>query len=330
VFAQYLWARAAQEAAPDITSALTPRWSRYRTRAYARLLRLYRRFCRANSLTPYPASPSTIVRYVRALRGHYGTKSIRTMLQPICATHHELGFLSPRRMPIVQSLLSAWEKEDAPRRKRAQVCTLVRLRDICSRLTGEDPLTRRDHAMFCVAFWGMMTLSEVTALDLSTCRRHGDHWVFENVGTRKRRVTLDRCNDKRICPLDTLERWLRAAGISSGKVFRQVSCWTGPSALKGLAVNTVCARWKAATAYLPAESQVSFDGLRAGMIEAAFHSGASLATLAERGGYGTNIDLLRRLRRVVTPKPNDPKLPPAGRRAPSGRRGRKRPKQRVT
>jgi hypothetical protein len=324
----YLSAAALVRDVPGVWETLRPRRARARLRRSARELRLFRRFCRAYGLQAVPAEPATVLRFITALHRYYRAKSILTMLQVLVEAHRESGYPSPRRMPLVRATIAGWIKEDA-RTHSPPGYTLAELRQICAPLTGEDPQTRRDQAILTVAFWGQLGAAEITALDLGTLERYADHWRFHGVGTwRRRTITLDRAREAAVCPVTALERWLRVAGITDGKVFRQVSCWTCPSAATGICRNTAVETLKRCTRSLPEDLKRPFSALRTGMLEAAFHAGVPLATLAERGGYGKDIDLRRRLHAIVTPQPGDPPLPPAGRRAPSGRRAKRRPQRR--
>jgi len=283
------------------------------------------RFCRAYHLAPLPAETSTVARYILALRRHYTGKSISTALIPVCAMHREAGYPSPRRGEFISKLFRAYEKEDAAKRELVESYSLEQFEQICQSFVGEDLYTRRAHAVVTCAFWGELEALELVQLDLDKLDRFDDHWVFRDVGVRRRRVTLDRCKNPQHCPIEALKRWLAVAGLTAGIVFRAVSPWSGKPYGRALTRSSVARDWELRRRELPPElPRLPLTAFRAGHQVASFHAGVSYATMAVRGGYTKQIDLLRRLHKIITPRPGGRRLEPTGRRAASSRRrGRK-------
>ena len=88
------------------------------------------------------------------------------------------------------------------------------------------------------------------------------------------------------CPATALRRWLTAAGITSGPVFRRVTRWgvTGYNALDAGSVNSIleqCAI-EAGLAYVPELSSHSF---RRGLATSAHRSGADFSDIKRQGGW---------------------------------------------
>jgi hypothetical protein len=325
MFSALLYAKSEHPTLRAVLRTLRPRLKRAKFRQVCRVRRQFLRFCRAYRLVPLPAEPSTMIRYVQALRLHETAKSVTTKLTPVCRMHREAGFASPRGHELVAKLLRAYEKEDAAKREPVQSYTVEQVEEICDTFVGEDIYTRRTHAIITSAFWGELDAEELIDLDLGNLDRFPDHWIFRNVGIRRRRVTLDRCKNPQHCPIKTLERWLRVARLTNGKVFRAASHWSGKPWGSALQRTTIALYWnerrKRLAPHLP---RLPLTAFRASHQVAAFHAGVSYATMAERGGYTRHIDLLRRLHRIITPQPGGRQLEPIGRRASGGRRRRQR------
>lgn len=325
MFSAFLHATRDHPSLKEVLRTLRPRISRSRFRCVCRYRRQFLRFCRAYKLTPLPAEPSTVARYMQALRPHHTSKSIGAVLTPVCAMHREAGYPSPRRGGFISKLFRAYEKEDAVKRELVESYTLEQFEEICQSFVREDIYTRRLHAVVTCAFWGELEALEIVQLNLNKLDRFEDHWVFRDVGIRRRRVTLDRCRNPQRCPINALERWLAVAGLTEGLVFRAVSYWTGEPFGRALTRSTIAQTWEGARSDLPPHlPRLPLMAFRAGHQVASFHAGVSYATMAVRGGYTKQIDLLRRLHKIITPRPEGRRLEPIGRRAASGRRQRRK------
>jgi hypothetical protein len=193
----------------------------------------------------------------------------------------------------------------------------------------DDLHTLRDHAMVTSAYWGQLEGREVVDLDLDRLERCVDWWVFRDVGWRHRTVILDRCANPQYCAIATIERWLAASGITSGKVFLRIH-YNGTLRGSGMgrgAASTALAKRLAAHPELP---KVPFTALRAGNQERAFHAGVSYETMITRSGYVRQTQFEKRMRRVVRAVEGDRSIRADGQRATSEPRRRRRRSWRST
>jgi AraC-like DNA-binding protein len=323
MFSSFLYAVRDKPEFRHVIDLLRPKMSRANFQAFTRNLRMFRRFCRAYGLVPAPATRDTLLRYIHALRRHYARTSILQILQPIATMHRECGYQSPRSDRLVTLTLQAMKKSFAKQRFAvpmllASFCRLMGL------LPTSTPKELRARAVCATAYWGMLSSAELGTLSLDRCDRGPDTWTFYEVGARRRTVEIERARDPQYCPIAALQRYMTAFKIRKGQLWRNCSFNGAPrsTAAKHMTLNrdfTTCAAMQ-----LIEFRGFTFDSLRTGSLEEAFHAGVSYRLLVERAGFSDEPQLLRRLHQITTYRAGDRALPHAGHRA----RGRKRPARR--
>jgi len=156
--------------------------------------------------------------------------------------------------------------------------------------TSDDLLSIRDRALLLFGFASALRRSELVELELNDLERT-ERGVLVTIRKSKtdqegagRQLAIVPGRSDATCPIYALDRWLDAAELTEGRVFRSVSRHgkVGES-LGTRAVGEIVKRL-AATAGLDAD-QYSGHSLRAGFVTAAADRGASIDRIMDHTGH---------------------------------------------
>ena len=196
-------------------------------RAYRIGIRDFTAWCRARVLAPLPAGPETTAAYL----AHLATKglSVSTIGQRAAAIRY-MHTLANHETPTgggeVRATLSGIRRTigTAPEKKTAATA------DIVKAMLAQCPDTligKRDRALLALGFAGAFRRSELVALGVADLTE-----VPDGLRVLVRRSKTDQegqgqeisiLRGVRICPVEAVQVWLTAGGITSGPVFRQVA-----------------------------------------------------------------------------------------------------------
>jgi site-specific recombinase XerD len=240
----------------------------------------------AQGLVALPAAPETVVAYVDALAAQ-GRKpaSIRQAVWAIATLHRAAGLPDPTKAEPVRLALKRMARSLGTRQRQAaplgdsdvaQILAtagtdLTDIRDVALVLTMRDLLARR---------------SEVVALDLDDLER-----AEGGAGTaliRRSKTDQTGVGEVRWLSPETcvqLRRWLKAAKIDDGPVFRPVNKAgvVGTTALQGGEVSRILKRLAERAGLDPAT--ISGHSARVGMAQDLVAGGADLAAVMQAGRW---------------------------------------------
>lgn len=149
-------------------------------------------------------------------------------------------------------------------------------------MCGTELAGIRDRAMILLGFAGALRRSELVAL-----QHHEIRWTAQGIVLRIARskttaegvdVGIPFGRHERTCPVSHLRRWIEAAGISEGPLFRRVDRWSKPgrTMVDGGSVRRMLdSRARAAGLVGTALEPISPHGLRAGFITTAYSNGVA-------------------------------------------------------
>ena len=271
-------------------------------RGYRSDWREWAEWCDDEHLTPLPADPGSISRYLVFLADH-GVK-ITTMSRRLSAlrlAHKLAGTADPTTDPRVTAV---WEgirrTHGTPVDQAAPLMPpeLHRVVDACptekrwkspDRLPEPDLAGYRDRAMLLVGFVAALRRSELAALHVDQLADHPNGMVLalprsktNQHGDETELVVLPRAGDPRHCAVAALGRWIELAHIDSGPVFRRVTKANSPgaTALNPGSINQLVQRAIARAGIDPAP--YSAHSLRAGFVTYAHLRGASDRAIAHQ------------------------------------------------
>jgi integrase len=274
--------------------------------AYAADWKHFSAWCAEHGLLPMAAAPQTIAGYFAHLaKAGKSMSTIRRRKSAIAYVHDQNGHDDPTNGKQVGRILEGIAREIgvAPYRKAALTVDLLRLALAALGTSGLREL--RDHAILLVAFNAALRRSEVAALNVEDLRFEPEGVVVvirrsktdqEGAGYE---IGIPHHPDEEICPVRALQRWIAAAKIESGALFRTFE-WSGTrirsSRVDGKGVARLVKR-AAKAAGITAD--VSGHSLRAGFVTSAAKAGVSIDRIANVSRHKSPAVLLGYVRRAT-------------------------------
>ena len=265
-------------------------------RVYRIKLGLFGKWCSARGLSPLPASPETILAYVAELAQQGVSVSALTQsLAAISAAHRAAQMPSPTQDFYVQQAVRGYRREHGIAAHRATAATGEIVKRMIRALLQEDSLRNlRDAALLSLGFAGAFRRSELVALnveDLSWDERDGREVALVLVRRSKTDPeghgmikAVFGTADADTSPTLLLRRWMDAAGITEGAVFRRIrkGGHVLDTRLDGQTVGLVIQR-AAAAAGLGME--LTAHSLRSGFITSAIRRGMTERAIMNQTGH---------------------------------------------
>jgi len=177
-----------------------------------------------------PANPEAVAAYLAALaRAGKSLSSINIALSAIQREHRVHGLNLDRKGPTISDVLSGIARTVSKPIDRAAALDLHSLKRLVASLDGTDLRSLRDKALILVGFFGALRRSEITSLEFNgrSMLAISDRGLLLKLSGTKaslksEEVAIPRRSDD-LCPTAALERYLCAAALSSGPLFRAIS-----------------------------------------------------------------------------------------------------------
>lgn len=262
-------------------------------RAYRSALAAFRAWCEREGLSPLPAAPETVARFL-ASEADAGLK-VATLEQRAAAirwAHEAAGYEAPTAAKAVRSTLAGIRRTVGVAPERKAPATAERLAAMVAHAPAATLKGKRDRALLLFGFASAMRRSELVALEVravETTQRGLLVTVRRSKADQEgrghvRAVPFGRSAET--CPVRALRAWLEAAGITEGRVFRSVTRHgqVGGS-LSSRAVADVVKSY-ARAAGLDAEGFAGHS-LRAGFVTSAAERGKAPDRIADHTGHAS-------------------------------------------
>jgi site-specific recombinase XerD len=265
-------------------------------RAYRSDFRIFSAFCDARGLEAMPATAATVARFLSG-EATRGTKAstIGRRAAAIAYAHKLAGHEPPTSAESVKAVVRGIRRSigTAPLRKSPATADVVRaMLDTCPDTLGG----KRDRALLALGFAGAFRRSELVALQVEDLVEAPDGY---RVTIRRSKTDQEGAGQEiaiprgaKLRPVEAVQRWLEASGITSGPVFRPVA--------KGSRVLDVPLSGHSAAAIVKRHAELAgldsadFAGhsLRAGFLTSAAEAGAGVLKMVEVSRH-KSIDMLR-------------------------------------
>jgi integrase len=263
--------------------------------AYAADWKDFAAWCAARAATPLPAHQGLVAAYLSALAQSGRKASIIGRRAAAIAHRHKLaGHEPPTNGEGVKTTLRGIRRSIGTARLQKAPAT----HDLVGQMLAACPDNLRglrDKALIAFGFATAMRRSELVALTVEDLT-----WVEDGVRVLIRRSKTDQEGEGqciavphgyRLRPVEHLKRWLEAAAISSGPLFREVS--RGRVGEQALTAQVVALRTKRLAKLAGLDpATLSGHSLRSGYITSAARSGASIWKLADQSRH-RSLDTLR-------------------------------------
>lgn len=269
-------------------------------RAYASDWKQFMDWCKKRKVRPLPSNPDDIARYIRdcAEKQNLKISTIRRRLAAISQAHKRSGYETPCEEWVVKNTMKRLRREiGRPARGKAPLL----VEDLKDMLTHCPPTLagQRDKALLLIGYTSALRRSELVQLEVEDMTGSDDGIVVlirKSKTDQKRdgrKVAIPFGKDPETCPVRALLKWLEAANIIEGPVFRGFTragtTRTTPLSDRMVAeiVKTYCSKIKKRVALFSGHS------LRSGLATSAAIAGASERSIQQQTGH-KSIMMLRR------------------------------------
>jgi integrase len=273
-------------------------------RAYASDWADFLEFCRRHDFASLPADSAAVALYLTGLARTHRPSTITRRAAAISVEHQRNGFESPTAGRAVREILSGIRRTLGTAPREAAPARIGEIRRMVARLP-DSIAGCRDRAVLLVGFASAMRASELVAVEVEDLEYRPEGLVI-----RKRRSKTDQegagalvpifyGTDPETCPVLALKKWLAAAAIESGAVFRSVTRHggVGSDRLTPRAISLIVKRAVQSAGLEP--DSYSAHSLRAGFVTTAAANGASERAIAAQTGH-RSMEVLRRYVRHAT------------------------------
>jgi integrase len=240
-----------------------------------------------------PCDPAMVINY---LLSHAETLNPRTLSVRVTALsqwHVFQGFSDPTARADVRLTLRGIARSQGRPKKKAKALSLSDLEAMVRHLASKAGLiAQRDNAVLQIAFFAALRRSELVGLTVANLA-----WETEGLVITLPRSKTDQegqglvkaipfGDPDGLCPASALKRWLAAAGITEGVIFRRVTRWgeVGHKALDAGSVNAILDA-NAKASGLVQLTDLSSHSFRRGLATSAIRAGAGFADVKRQGGW---------------------------------------------
>jgi len=240
-------------------------------RAYRSDWTAFTAWCAAARVTPRPAAPSAVARYVDDLADHRTVATVRRRLAAVRAEHVDHGQPSPTDAAAVRLAVARAEWRQRDRATTATPVSVAELRAI-SRALPATLAGLRDRAVLLLGYGAGLRPGELVRLDVAHVRRVP---AGLRIDVGRRPVVVPFGSATELCAVDAWTRWRHGAALRRGPAFRAVDRHehVGTARLSVKAITRIVRR-AADRAALDA-ARFRGSSLRRGTVVAATERGAS-------------------------------------------------------
>ena len=254
--------------------------------AYKADWREFQDWCAARGRPSLPASPATVANFASMLAG--GGKRVPTIARKLAAVrffHRGAGHDNPTDNAGVAAILKGIRRTVgvAPRQKAPATADVIH--QMLAHVPKDTLQGKRDRALLLLGFAGAFRRSELVGIkveDLAFNEQGVDVFLARSKTDQEGKgQSVAILNGKALLPVQRLQEWLDAAGITEGPIFRQMSRGghVQADALTPQSVALIVKRHAAAAGLDVAK--LSGHSLRAGFITSAADNRASISRIME-------------------------------------------------
>lgn len=199
-------------------------------RVYASAWQAWFDWCSLMRTDALPAIPEAVAAYLASLaRDGKSVSAVNVALSAILFRHRCVDVTLSRKHPAIANVMAGITRKQARPLRQAKPLSLDDLRHVISSIKGDDIRALRDTALLLIGFFGALRRSEIAALDVTgrsaieiTVAGMKLHLTATKTSLTTETIALPRRTDG-LCPVAALERYLAAASIREGALFRAVS-----------------------------------------------------------------------------------------------------------
>jgi len=240
-------------------------------------------WCSDQARQVLPASPDTVADFIDAMAQVKATATVRRYVASIARMHRAAGLEDPTKDETARLALKRMARSNGVRQRQAAPLNRP-LVDRMIAAAGDGLRDKRDVALLSVQYDTLTRRSELVALDLEDI-----DFAEDGAGTitiRRSKTDQEGEGSVRYLAHDTIEhlrRWLEAAGITEGALFRAVA--SGDKVRGRLSDRDVSRRLKLMAKQAGLDIDPSGHSARVGVCQDMVASGFSLPEVMQAGGW---------------------------------------------
>jgi integrase len=194
-------------------------------KAYAADLCDFAAYCERIGALALPADPAVVGTYLATIAETKSVATIRRRMVAIAQAHKDAGAPNPVAHRDVQTVLAGIVRTKTVAQTRKDALTTDRLEQAVKAL-GSDLKGQRDRALLLLTFACAMRRAEAAALDVADLRYDARGLVVTLRRSKTdqegegREIAVPFVPNGRLCAATHVRRWLDAANIIEGPVFR--------------------------------------------------------------------------------------------------------------
>jgi site-specific recombinase XerD len=267
-------------------------------RAYRHDFEAFEAYCAARRHPSMPATPAAVAEFLASEQAR-GCKAatLTRRLASIRYRHRLNNHPSPTEDERVRAVLSGIKRAIGTKQTPKTPATAALMRDMLNSCDTATMLGKRDHALLALGFAGAFRRSELVALEVADITE-----TLDGLRVMVRRSKTDQegagqevaiLRGRRLRPIEALQAWLKASGITEGPVFRQVNKAGRvlPGALTGESAATVVKNAAERVGLDPAV--FAGHSLRSGFLTSAAEAGADIMRMMDVSRH-KSVETVRR------------------------------------
>ncbi|HEX2549586.1 MAG TPA: site-specific integrase [Gammaproteobacteria bacterium] len=239
-----------------------------------------------------PTTPQQIVEYLHFYATQLNPRTLSRRLIAIKHWHHYQGFPDPVSHPAIQKTIAGIMRVHAKPKKKAYPLLPEDLILIVKNLKNQMSFSAvRDNALLQIGFYGAFRRSELVKIKVEDIQ-----WKNQGIDILIPQSKTDQTHvgqycaipfgKDELCPIATLNHWLKISNITQGAIFREIKKGgkLGENALSALSVNHILKK-RAEEAGIAYAKDLSSHSLRRGLATSASRFGAELPAIMRQGRW---------------------------------------------
>lgn len=239
-----------------------------------------------------PATTESLLRYLNTYAATLNPRTLSRHITAIKQWHRYQNFPDPTLSPTVQKTLTGIARVHGKPKNKAKPLLPEQLIKIVDYLIDLDTLSSlRDSALLQMGFLGALRRSELVEIKMEHI-----HWETEGIEILIPKSKTDQENsgqycvipngNDKLCAIHALKKWLEAAKINEGTIFRRIHKGEriSPSHLTSTSVNDILKKHAMAVGIENA-NLFSSHSMRRGLASTASRDGVSIAAIMRQGRW---------------------------------------------
>ena len=239
-----------------------------------------------------PAAEQDIARYITSKAPSLNPRTLSLHLTAISRWHCYQNLPDPTQTPQIRKLLKGIYRSHGKPKRKAKALHPEHIEKMVAYLHKQNNLKAlRDSALIQLAYFGAFRRSELIAITV-------EHLRFETQGLLiliprsktdqdgEGKIKAIPYGGNTVCPITAVKKWLEAAELKQGPIFRAVNRWNvlQPTALHLDSVSTIV-KTLARQCNFDFVDKLSSHSLRRGFATSAANAGADFEWIKRQGGW---------------------------------------------